>query len=380
MAASVWKSNPGKVSQWAARIWDLTRDGPPSPPIVVPDEQDVVAFVGRGRRLLTRRDGLYSLWDLKAGLPPSGPTALAGQPPRSPADPRQVTRDGRQLLVLRSRGDASMWDLEDPAAKPVILSRSKTLITRSLGQLFLTPDGRWAIAFGKDRRASLWKLDGAGPALEPVEPPDPEGPEEREGSTAPGSKGTTEPVIVRPKAIVGFVSSDGRWLIDVRKGGEVRLWDLIRPEPFGSPALTFPDRSWLPLLPVSPITADSRWLVTADGNELHIRSLRGKQPTLTAKILLDSRAQFRSLSLDFHGRWAALVGSDNLLRIWELNLSGSVNRAVLQTAGQPSWNGLFLSPGGKWVAAFDGDPVARIFRVPIDDLREAARRAVGGGI
>ncbi|MFI5457196.1 MAG: NACHT and WD repeat domain-containing protein [Isosphaerales bacterium] len=381
MAASVIpRPAVGTLSHRLVRLWDLTPDGPPSRPIAVKGEQDAVAFVGRGHRLVTRRDGQYSLWDLASGVLPSGPKALAGQIPNDPASYR-VTPDGRRLLLLRSKGDVPMWDLEDPAAPPVILSRSDTLITKYVGSLSFTPDGRRAIMRvfdGPVIRVFVWRLDGPGATLDPVEPPEPEGFEELNGVTGPGPKGATGPVVHRPKAALSFSSPDGRWLIDAGRGGKVRLWDLIRPDPFGSPALTFPDRGSLPLLPVSPFTADGRLLATAEGNKLHLWDLRGEEPTDRATIPLESRDQVRALAVDPTGRWVALAGSDNQLRLWELTSSGSFARTILQPApGLNPWNGLFLSPGGRRVTAIGYDPVARVYRVPLDELREAARRAVG---
>ncbi len=359
------------------RLWELTPDGPPSRPIAVKDEQDAVAFVAQGHRLVTRRNGQYSLWDLGSGLPPSGPTALTGQIPNDTAYPR-VTPDGRRLLLLRSKGGVPIWDLEDPAAPPVILSRSENLIANFQGLLFFTPDGRRAFTRGFDGRVFVWKLDGPGAALDPVEPPDPESPQERKGDTGPDPKGATGPAVRRPKAPLSFSSPDGRWLIDAGRGGKVRLWDLIRPDPFGSVALRLPDRESLRLLPVSPFTADGRWLVTAEGNSLHLWDVRGEEPTDRATIRLESPDQVRALAVDPTERWVALAGSDNQLRLWELTSNDSFERTIIQPApGRDPWNGLFLSPGGRRVTAIGYDPVARVYRRPLDELREAARRAVG---
>ncbi len=379
LAASViQKPAPGVGSDRVVRLWELTPDGPPSRPIAVKDEQDAVAFVAQGHRLATRRNGQYSLWDLGSGLPPSGPTALTGQIPNDTAYPYRVTPDGRRLLLLMSKGGVPIWDLEDPAAPPVILSRSENLIANSQGSLFFTPDGRRAITRGFDGRVFVWKLDGPGVALDPVEPPDPEGPDERKGNTGPDPKGAPGPVVRYPKAILSFSSPDGRWLIDAGRGGKVRLWDVIRPDPFGGVALAVPNRESLPLLPMSPFTADGRWLATTEGNSLHLWDLRGEEPTDRATIPLESRDQVRALAVDPTGRWVALAGSDNQLRLWELMPNGSFERTVLQPAPGPNpWNGLFLSPGGRRVTAIGYDPVARVYRVPLDELREAARRAVG---
>ena len=393
MAASVKpRSTAGKSSNSVVRLWELTPDGPPSRPIAVEDEQVAVAFVGQSDKLLTKRGNQFSLWDLRSGLPPSGPTALAGQNPSDPAYRFQVTPDGRRLVLGRSKGGVSVWDLEHPNATPIILSRSETLIKYAVSSFFFTPDSRRVILHlpYPDGRIFLWELDGPGAAGDPVEPPDPETPEERKGDTRSDLKAPTE-TPVRPKYPLYFPSPDGRWLIDAGKGGIVRLWDLMRPDPFESPALEFPSRESLPLLSSSPFIADGRWLATAEGDKLHLWDLQGEKPTVRAKIHLQPHDPVRPLSVDSTGQWVALAGSDNQLHLWELTPDGPFERTILQPAPgsnlQPAprwnpWNELFLSPGGKRAAAISYDPVARdsvarVYRVPLAELREAARQAVG---
>ena len=382
MVALVFPKSPAGTSSMSSvvRLWELTPDGPPSRPIAVKDEQEAVTFVGRSDKLLTRHGSQFSLWDLKSGLKPSGPTVLAGQNPKDPAYRFQFTPYGRRLALIRSKGGVPIWDLEHPTVPPNILSHSETLITNVFTSLFFTPDGRRAILHLNDGRVFLWELDGPRPALDPVELPDPEKPEERKGET--DSRGPTETLVRRPKAPLYFYSSnrDGRWLIDAGRGGKVRLWDLMASDPFKSPARTFPGRESLPLLPSSssPFTADGRWLATAEGNQLHLWNLQGEEPTDQAKIPLQSLDHIRTLTVDPTGRWVALAGSDNQLHLWELTPDRPFERTILQPApGGNPWNQLFLSPGGKRVTAFGYDPVARVYRVPLDELREAARRAVG---
>jgi WD40 repeat protein len=385
MAASVFEKSAPQVG--VVRLWDLASDGPGSRPISLNEEQDVVAFVGPGDRLLTVRVGRYSLWDLRSGLPPSGPTLLAGQEPSNSAFFHVLTPDGRRLLAMGFKGPVQMWDLEDPGAPPMVLARSEMFRTTRLGPLFFTPDSRRAIVRRTDGRILLWKLDGRDAVHDPVEPPDPESPEERGGDTGQGLKDVAARGVHPPIAPLSFSSSDGRWLIDAGRGGTVRLWDLVRPDPFASQAGHFASRESFPSLtvprfPRSPFTNDGRWLTSTDGrsqNQLHLWDLRGTEPIDRATIPLESHEEIHALAVDPTGRWVALATSaDSQLHVWELTSNGCVERTALQPArGSNPWAGLHLGPGGRRVTTVDVDSIPRVYRVPLDDLKPAAQRAVG---
>jgi WD40 repeat protein len=280
-----------------------------------------------------------------------------------------------------------MWDLENPSASPAALGRSDKIVANFFVSLSFTPDGRRGYGLPMNGgRAILWKLDAVGSVIDPIQPPDSEIPDEGKGETGQNPKdaqGQVARLLITPLVLS---SRDGRWLIDAGRGGRVRLWDLIRPDPFGNPALQFDSRASLPSLntirsPSSPpFTADSRWLETTDGNNLYIWDLGGNEPRHKITIPLESGDPVRGVAVDPTGQWVALVGSDNQLHIWEVTTEGCVERTIVQPAPQSSlWSHFFLSPGGKRVVDIDfaSVPFAQIYRVPLDQLKEAAQQAVG---
>jgi WD40 repeat protein len=138
----------------------------------------------------------------------------------------------------------------------------------------------------------------------------------------------------------------------------------------------------VPRFPRSPFTNDGRWLTSTDGrsqNQLHLWDLRGTEPIDRATIPLEPREEIHALAVDPTGRWVALATSaDSQLHVWELTSNGCVERTALQPArGSNPWAGLHLGPGGRRVTTVDVDSIPRVYRVPLDDLKPAAQRAVG---
>jgi WD40 repeat protein len=278
-----------------------------------------------------------------------------------------------------------MWDLEKPAAPPAVLTHSAQFNWGAAHEFRFTPDGRRMYRLLFPGRAVLWKLDGSGQAIDPVELPDPEGPDQQRLAIGQSPKETSSQVVVPSLAPLCLPSPDGRWLIDAGRDGKVRLWDLMRPEPFGNPAHEFDSRSSLPSLSSlgtsrSPFSTESQWLVSTDEQNLHLwdlRDNRGTELTRSMTIRLEPGVQVRGVAVDATGRWVAIAGSDDQFHIREVTSEGCVERSTLQPAsGRYPWSEYFLSPGGKRLVDLSTSP-PRIYRLPLDDLKEAAQQAVG---
>jgi WD40 repeat protein len=378
MAATVVpKSGPQSV-----QLWDLAVEGP-SRPRFLQEKDEVFGFVVESSRLLTHDYGRFSLWELRSGVGPSDPRVRSGgwyahDPSLRPA----VTPDGSRLLY-RSKGlVVQIWDLENPDGPPAILTQSDKFDRRFGVFWHFTPDGRRWYNMLPHGGVKLWKLDGPGSTVDPVELPDLLGAGDLDGSTSQGPRTDARvQVVPRQKPSLVSWSPDDRWLIDAGRGGKVRLWDLIRPDPFESPALEFDRREPPPPLLTdfwARFTPNSQWLAMTAENNLYLWDLRGKEPRQEPKIPLESAGPVRGFAVDATGQWVALAGSDDRLHLWEVRSEGCLERTILQPAPGPKpWSEFFLSPGGKRVVAIGSDPPARVYRVPMDDLRDAAQQAVG---
>jgi WD40 repeat protein len=186
------------------RLWDLKADDPSAEGREAAHyEADWeplrgVAISPNNRWLVTvGGDRVLRLWDLKAKgegvLPQELLKRQEGFVFRSP--------DGRWLTTGSLAGNVGVWDLaaDDPVSRALVRQLKKG--KGYAGPQGISPDGRWLVAAGPNRR--LWDLRAKDPFARPV-----------------AEFGGTEHV-----RSMDF-SSDSRWLVTGGDDGLTRLYDL----------------------------------------------------------------------------------------------------------------------------------------------------------
>jgi WD40 repeat protein len=112
-----------------------------------------VAISRDGRRLAAgSSDGVARVWDLHN--PAARPVEFPGH--RSPVSAVDISPDGQWLVtgILADPYGVRIWQVRDPAIDPVLLTGH----TDSVSAVAINPDGRWFVTASVDGTARYWRL------------------------------------------------------------------------------------------------------------------------------------------------------------------------------------------------------------------------------
>jgi WD40 repeat protein len=272
-----------------------------------------------------------------------------------PGDPIFVfSPDGRWLAAPEGRGlsDIILWDLSKlSGADRAILDLSAVKPIRALAAhdnviigFAFSPDGTLLATAGLDGTAKVWQIspDGLSPLM-----------------TLYGHKSEVNDVAF---------SSDGTRLATASNDGSVRIWDIT---PNGA-------SEWFTLAAHSDrirrfgLSADGKYLATASQDMAKVWELASGRELVAIR---DPGGPLFGVDISPDGSRLATGGTDNVARIWKLNLTpGAASAELVRTlsghAGGPPVGGIFdglntvvFSPDGAKLATGGVDKFAKVWDV-----------------
>ncbi|CAG0931851.1 putative serine/threonine-protein kinase PkwA [Thermoflexales bacterium] len=363
--AAVWSVAFSPDGHWlmadghttGANLWDMTAAYIPASRRSLPAyPKGLAVFSSDGQYLAIHGEGHVEVWNIAT----SNPTGLL---PKN-GDWSEVTAvtfisNTHQLIAATCRdnctsSDLTLWNLDDLAGEPVILSAQQGLITA------LVADGNRLLTIRDDLTIEVWDVTGPNPntvlarlrgAASKVNvltfSPDRKwlaGVEDKTVWLWNMSSPTDAPIALagnaHPVTQIEF-NPDGHWLTTASCILEVRddcmvtsvwLWEIgnPRPEPVTlSNAVRF------------DFSPDGQWLVTGTGAKLWDMTTIASAPV---PLVLSTTPQgFDGFSPD--GRWLATDGG---MKLWDMTTITSTSIPLVLTATQSV---IAFSPDGHWLAA-----------------------------
>ena len=305
-----------------ALLWEL--QDLQAPPValsyVSSNDFDTFLFTTDGHWLVGDTSDIR-LWDLQN--PAADPIVL-----NRLTKPVRVSGDGHWLAANAGDNTVQLIDLQNIDAEPVIL-RGHTGFIRAMA---VSPDNRWLATGSTDRTVRLWDVrsimsaDPDIPAIPLLNPIVLKGHEGRESGIGD----------------VDF-SPDGLWLLSMSTDGMPRLWEMQR---LSSEPLTWPYAQ------VFAFSHNGQWFATED-LEHAIRIFDLQNGSTAPLILRAHERRVNALLFSPDDRWLATesynnVGSvENTMYLWDLK-----NPAVPPTSfgeGPPFLRLVQFSPDSHWL-------------------------------
>ncbi len=271
-----------------------------------------------------------------------------------------ISETGRWLVSGHDEGGTCLWNLshlnDNPSAtlEPVVLKHRSKIMIRSV---VISPKEDWIVAGDNDGLVYLWKFSSNG---------------ELDKQLIPLNEHKRDK---QPISII-TISPDNHWLIagdlgTKEKGeGNIYLWELSAITANQEPTLKFSSHAnWISALAIS---SDSRWLVTAGGDNIARRwDLNNlDRPPL---ILHGHEKQIRvaAFTYDNHGNQWVFTGSDDgAVRKWDL-LSRSATYPIILSGHKYKegaiWT-LAVSPDNKWLVTGGKDKTALLWGLTKKDI------------
>jgi WD40 repeat protein/tetratricopeptide (TPR) repeat protein len=317
-----------------------------------------VRFVRDGQQLMTHSEitGEVRFWDAQTGRQ-VGPTIRHPELRRANPSP-----DGRRLAILTRKGSLSVWDVD--TGKEVLQRLQKA---GPVGFVAFSPDGRWLLAAGAERRVRV--CDAATgrlryPPLEHDAPAvggfTPDGRYIVTGTVKAGQAQVwdaetgkpltdrqSEGLIVWPALVAVNVSGTDFYVpVSVHVAtGEVRAWDVAGGKP-GGPKLEAAGRPY----PLKSISRDGRRLLMAAGNGAAVWDLlTGRQ---LGSRTFDGHVNHLLFGPD--GRTVICVFDSTRVAVWDGLTGAELMPPVSQVTG---WD---LSPDTRRVTLVTNAELVRV--------------------
>jgi WD40 repeat protein len=289
-------------------------------------------------------------------------------------DTVRISPDNRWVVTCGWDKKARLSDLgaKDLLISPVVLPGHGEDIT-SVG---FSPDSHWLVTGCDDGTAVLWGLSAKGAAASPV--------------VLDGDNYTVRVVAISP---------DNRWLVTGSYYGPPRLWDLTASSaknPVASsvvlrghekavsdgpawlpelsaiskkkPAVTekvFGDKKAVEEVGFSP---DNHWLVTRslDGTAL-LWDLRAKDPTASSVVLPVDENNITVVGFSADSRWLVTGSDDGVVRLWNLRAENPVASPIVLRGHKKAVRAVGFSPDNHWLVTGSDDSTAVLWDVSVDD-------------
>ena len=386
------------------RLWDLSRAGPPPPPLIDRMSDFLsVAFTPDGDGLLAGNgDGEIYGWRLPSGAPLFGPvrgahTSDIWELAFSPLGNRFATAssDGRAMLldypsgrilgpafdgVERiesvafasggmtligggSDGSLHLWDIQ--AERPLLSTPNGH--SQGIIDIELSRDGRLLATLGRDQLIRLWRFDTAHPlartwavagraakGLAISSDGDRLAAGDDRGGVSIWSLRSEE----APLRLSGHThqvwalafSPGGDLLASADRNGEIRLWNASSGARLWSSS-TSETAVWSLVF-----STDGRQLLVADDSGLDLRSVDSGELERRFQQRVGSRITRAALAPD--GDLVALAASDGTVSLWDLERAALTQE--LQAADDLLWSAVF-SPDGRQLATASSDEVVAVW-------------------
>jgi WD40 repeat protein/serine/threonine protein kinase len=348
-------------SEEEVRVWDLNANDSPGNGRVLsgfhgvawslavsPDSRWVAAGGG---------DHIVRIWDLAAANRDAEPRLLTGHT----ADVYAVafSPDGHWIVTGSGDDTARVWDMT--AADPIATSRVWAGHMDPVRSVVISPDSRWCatISIGIADEGRLWNLDD--PAAAPVVLPEKTSsaifsPDSRRlitGATS-DSKGRIWDVaahdpLSNPRVLAGHgygitslaVSRDGRWLVTGSSDRTARVWDLNAE---GAAAIGHVLSGHQGTVTSAAISPDGDWLVTGSfDNTVRLWNLGSADAGQLPRILHGHDSAVSGVAITPNGRRIVSWGYDRTTRIWAwqwndlVEIAGTLGRNL----SREEWNMFF---------------------------------------
>ncbi len=313
-------------------------------------------------------DHTVRLWDLES--PAAPPMVLTGHDDAVLAV--AISPNHHWLATGSADHTVRLWDLESPAATPAVLNDHDDAVLA----VAISPDSHWLATGSADHTARLWDLtdplshsivlNGHDGAVQTVAI----SPDNRWLATGSADHSvrlwdlaapTAEALVLNGHTeavqMVTF-SPDQRWLVSASADSTARLWDLA--DPPGRPVVLKGHTSSLKAVAFSP---DARWLATAgDWPDNTARLWDLTDPTTMPLILRGHTSSVSAVAFSPDSRWLATgsgVNGDNTVRLWDLTTPAEA--PLLLRGHDAHINALAISPNNRWLVSGSGDTTARLW-------------------
>ncbi|MGG5890096.1 AAA family ATPase [Falsiroseomonas sp. HC035] len=367
---------------YAAEVWDLTRDTPPSAAMLRAGHGQWVTaltFSPDGRWLASGSiDALGRLWDLSSlAGPNTAPILLHGHTAALSA--MRFSPDSAWLATGAADTTALLWDLRTPRALVMrrLVGQDRPIANLALGG---AEGARHLVAWGNDATPRLWRIPDT--AVDPLVLRD-DGtallsaavsPDGAWLATAPNDKRRIVLWSLRdprrparmldlpaPAREVAF-SPEGRWLAAASNTDpRITLWSLAEPE--AAPlTLTAPGPVEYASLQFSP---DRRWLLAAvwdEAGSVAFWDLASGPPNARPRHLCRQGPGARAAAWSADGRFAA-TGGASAHRVWDLGAPDPCEASQSPGPQHDQIVHVALSPDGAWLSTAGFDHRGRLYAI-----------------
>jgi WD40 repeat protein len=311
-----------------ALVWNLGAPQEPPTSLAAGSPVALLALSPDGRWLATTGEApdTAQLWDLSGQ---GAPRALGGH--SGDISALTMSGDGRLVATGAADGTVRVWNTEDPAAPPVVLSaRGSASPVRAVA---LSADSAWALAGSDDGVSRLWSLS---------DPTSPRFTRDRRGPLTSAA-----------------ISPDGRWLVTGSADGDAHLWQLTSSGFGGGPYVLRGRGNPITTLAIDPEsrlvacgTADGTvrlWDLGAQQNPLPVSELRGHTGRITALAISPAPAQLLSAS------------ADGTASLWDLTAQDPGTTQLVLRGHEQAVSAAAISADRRWAITGSADGSARVW-------------------
>lgn len=305
-----------------ARVWDVFRGQPLTPPLRHQREVNSACFSPDGTKVVTwSEDQTARLWDAQSGLPIGAPfrhergLILA-----------EFSPDGRRVLTASVDQAVRLWDVE---SSRLVLPPLQT--DGPLRHACFSPDGRQILTVGETGRAGG-----------------------NQGAASLWDTATGQPrrLAFGHSAAIAYARfrADGQQIVTTSRDQTARLWDVRTAEPITPPLVHGAPVHYAAFDP-----SRTRVVTIAEDYSVRIWNATNGQP-VTAPIKHQGQVRCAAFSAD--GKLLATGCIDQSARVWD----AATGVAVTPLLRHNSWvRRVSFSADGRWLLTAGGDALARIW-------------------
>jgi WD40 repeat protein len=241
-----------------------------------------------------------------------------------------ISPDNHWLATGSADNAARLWDLQQPAAAPIVLNGHEGAVQT----VALSPDNQWLVTGSADNTVRLWNM--ANPTASPL--------------VLRGHKGAVQTVALSP---------DNQWLVTGSADNTVRLWNMADPT-----ATSIVLNGHEGAVQAVAISSDNRWLATA-GVDNTARLWDLADPTITSFVLSGHMSGVTMVAFSPDNHWLVTAGDwpDNTARLWDITAPTTAAPFILR-GHRSGVSAAVFSHDNHWLATgsgMDGDNSIRLW-------------------